>query len=712
MQRIFTFKNYAVLLPVLLCVIATLIHSLNLSGTFLSDDETYLVNNAVITSISPFDFSTLFLTTTNIWGEVLPFRDFLYVLQYKAFGNWATGYHLVSLLLFILTYGILFQLIFTLAKNHLPQTPLSKNGKQLAWLLTTILTTVFLFHPTYVEAFNFISGQKDALSMLFILWSVYFMYKAGRLGNNIVLYFILGVLFHYIAVLSKLSALPSILFIPLLLLFTSNQSKKKIVIIIGCWFIANIPVIIWFFHISALAATIQDVIATIPLLERIPRSLNYVGLHLIHILKPWPLSLGYPATIDWVINGNFLLGFLFLSVYSLVAFIKRNKLVLFGFFMFILYLAPVLSIYPDIPNEKVYDRYLAIPFIGLLISLLPVLSKILTKSLLWKKITVGFFAALAAILGFLTSLYVPVFQSGKSLMEHAYFYYPTRGSVALSLASYYEGVNEYEKGYKILEKEKEETGNPYHLIAYEGWHKFNNNDFLGAIQEFEKMVDSPYFLVNSKYCLARSYDKIGNTKKALSYYFAAIQSRDIDLVKYRHRSQLRFDALQKVAANELIKFQKIVDDNPGNLNAYAQLGVAQEEYLQYKQAILTYEKILSLGGTNWALYYNLGNIYKKTEDFEKAIEFYNKSILLNNQYADTYNNLGAALKKMEDYEGAIKATKIAMELDPKSKDAAFNLGLLYHRIEDEENAKKYFTYVLTNFPELKGVVTPYLEELK
>ena len=45
----------------------------------------------------------------------------------------------------------------------------------------------------------------------------------------------------------------------------------------------------------------------------------------------------------------------------------REKPILLGLLIFVIYLIPVLHIFRDIPNAKIYDRYLAIPLIGIFI---------------------------------------------------------------------------------------------------------------------------------------------------------------------------------------------------------------------------------------------------------------------------------------------------------------------------------------------------------
>lgn len=553
MNKILNFKLVSIITPILLCLITIAIYALNINGDFVYDDSTYFIRNDVITTISPFDFSALFLTATNLWGEVLPFRDFLYIIQYKAFGDWTTGYHMVSIFLFICSYFALFKLVQILVKNHI-QFKAGVNVSRLVWLTTIIITSIFLFHPIYVESFNYISGQKDALSLLFILLSVYFIYRAGRLESNVILFFILGVFFHYIAILSKLSALSSIPFIPILFLITSTLSRKKIILLITTWLLANIPVIFWFFHIMTISKSLTPYIETAPLLERIPRAINIIGYHVTHIFKPWPLNFGYPFNINWIIDIYFILGVLFISVFSIVAILKRNKFVLLGFFIFILYLLPVLCIYPDINNDKVYDRYLAFPFIGILFSLIPVIIFFLSKNKTWKRIALIFCALIICLLGYFTSKYVPVFQNQLIAAEHTYKYFPHKKNAFFTYVNIIINNRELDKAEEIINNKielKTEDGEKNYML---GRIYMERRHFIKAIELFRISSQQSTLSGNFIYAdgpLAKTYMIMGRYDEAKQVLLKIIEKNpQSPTLTYRAKKMLQ--EVEQLKAQQLL----------------------------------------------------------------------------------------------------------------------------------------------------------------
>lgn len=554
MNKAFSFKVISVVIPILLCIVVVLIYSLNINGEFVYDDVTYFIQNKVITSVSPFDFSTLFLTTTNLWGEVLPFRDFLYIIQYKAFKEWTTGYHIVSLFLFICSYLILFKLVHGLIKEHLTFKKSDANIIQTTWLITLFITSFFLFHPIYVESFSYIAGQKDALSLLFILLTVYCFHEAGKLKSTLILYFIVGLFFHYLAILSKFSALSSIVFIPILLFVTSKHPKKKIIIMVITWFIANIPVVFWFFHVMSLTSHNLTITESAPLLERIPRAINYIGQHFSHVFNPWPLNFGYPANINWTFDFYFLLGGLFLGLFFTLLVIKRNIFVILGFFIFVLYISTVIHIYPDIPNDKIYDRYLAVPFIGILIALIPTFYFFLSKSNGLKKITITSCFILTVALGFLTSLYVPVFKNQLTALEHSYKYFPNKKDVFFNYTNVLINKMELDKAEKIVNAKA-------YLVSENGEKNFmlgriylERRDFNKAIALFRLSSKESRESGNFNHAdapLAKVYMLLGHYNEAEQLLLNVIENSYHITTTYKAKEMLL--ELQQLKAQQLLQ---------------------------------------------------------------------------------------------------------------------------------------------------------------
>jgi hypothetical protein len=368
-QNIYLSPNLLKLLPVVISIIATVIYFPSFSGAFLMDDPTYFVNNNILTNLTPLDIGTIFSTPSNYWGELLPIRDYLYVLEYNVFKEDPTGYHIVSLLIFLTCAFVLYLFVQQLLVDFYEKKEMNSSRGPKIHLTASMVMTLFLFSPLYVENVAYISGQKDILSVLFILLSMMFFYRAGRqYTKNIWKVLALGVLFYYLGVLSKLSALALAFFIPFLWWITSDETNRTIKKLMVSWPIINIPVLLWYVYIKVSIPVSENILNT-PFLERIPRAFNILGIHLSHIIWPTKLSFGYYYSMRWAIDMYFITGLL-LTGLALLFFIKKRKsLITLGFLVFMIFMLPVLQIIPEMPNNHLYDRYLAIPLIGVLIIL-------------------------------------------------------------------------------------------------------------------------------------------------------------------------------------------------------------------------------------------------------------------------------------------------------------------------------------------------------
>jgi hypothetical protein len=209
------FQNVVKLFPFIIILISIIIYYPSLFGEFIIDDTTYFTND-LFTKLNPSDFKSIFLQPSNYWGELYPVRDYLNVLEFYFFGFNTLGYHVISIIIYIVSAIVLFNWIKELFLDFNKDNKALQSIKLKGQIIACILMAFFLLAPMYVENVAYISGQKDILSVLFILLTLYFLYKAGKTTSKKILFLFLGILFHYIAVLSKFSALSSILFIPIL----------------------------------------------------------------------------------------------------------------------------------------------------------------------------------------------------------------------------------------------------------------------------------------------------------------------------------------------------------------------------------------------------------------------------------------------------------------------------------------------------------------
>ncbi|MGE5893199.1 MAG: hypothetical protein ACM34I_04000, partial [bacterium] len=160
---------------VALILVACIPYIRGLTGAFVWDDRTYFLDNDVLPRLKPWDISSILLRPSNAWGEHLPLRDFLFVLQYNLFGQNPLGYHIVSLCLYFAVGLILYRFTGLLYRQFREGTGRALSGFAGATLPALFVSVFFLLHPVHVEAVSYISGQKDLL-FSFFTFSALFMF--------------------------------------------------------------------------------------------------------------------------------------------------------------------------------------------------------------------------------------------------------------------------------------------------------------------------------------------------------------------------------------------------------------------------------------------------------------------------------------------------------------------------------------------------------
>ncbi|MDR1346049.1 MAG: tetratricopeptide repeat protein [Bacteroidales bacterium] len=133
-------------------------------------------------------------------------------------------------------------------------------------------------------------------------------------------------------------------------------------------------------------------------------------------------------------------------------------------------------------------------------------------------------------------------------------------------------------------------------------------------------------------------------------------------------------------------YNKAIELNPDDANAYNNRGNAYALKCDYDKAIEDYNKSIELEPGLAEVYNNRGNIYAEKGDYDHAIEDYNKTITLNPDIADAHNNRGTAYGKKGDYDKAIEDYNKAIKLKPDYAGAYNNRGSAYNDKGDYDKA--------------------------
>ncbi len=133
-------------------------------------------------------------------------------------------------------------------------------------------------------------------------------------------------------------------------------------------------------------------------------------------------------------------------------------------------------------------------------------------------------------------------------------------------------------------------------------------------------------------------------------------------------------------------FERIIQINPIEAQAFFNLGVAYQENNELNKAIESYLQAIELNPQDAATYNNLGVLYQENNELDKAIESYLQAVEFNPQYAAAYNNLGNAYKDNNELDKAIESYLQAIEFNPQDAAVYYNLGILYQKNNELDKA--------------------------
>lgn len=269
------------------------------------------------------------------------------ILNYQASGEEPAGYHVVNVLLHMLSVVLLYKLALRL--NVKP-------------LHAFIVGLVFAVHPVLVQAVSWIPGRNDTMLAVFVL--LFLQYSLRHATSGKVLQLVLSGFFLLCAYFTKETAVfaAPVAFVLLTLYAGKRWDDKPMLTQYAVWLLCFG---IWYGARAAAtirASGIGSSAAFGDLVHRLPVIIQYIG----KVLLPFNQSV-FPTQEDTV------LWFGLVAVAMLVAIIVLHKggdkkAVAASLLVFLLFLMPALLV-PDELNKQTFEHRLYLPMMGVLLLL-------------------------------------------------------------------------------------------------------------------------------------------------------------------------------------------------------------------------------------------------------------------------------------------------------------------------------------------------------
>ncbi len=591
------------LVAVLLVTALTLIIYLPaVNAFFMLDDEVNIVRNLRLHDLS------------NFWppagSRYLAYLSF--ALNYALGGLHTRGYHLVNMLLHILSAMTLYGLI-----RSLFQTPAmggglkGENGPGNHIALITAL--IFTVHPLNTQAVIYVTQRLTVMASLFYLLSLYLYIKWRLKGHGG-----LSIIFYALSIIAAIAAaktkeisftLPFVIVLAEYVFFTEQGrwiSKKRLYALIPyALVLIIIPLAVFGPEMGLWSGKtvvdegltrvqqildIKELSSYTYLLTQFTVVPKYIRLFLIPLGQN--LDYDYPLYHSLfnlrVMAGFLFLLFIFTSTLLTVSFAKKTK-------------KPLLLL--------------------------------ATTGLLWFFITLS-----------IESTVIPI---QDVIFEHR-MYLPGAGlGVALSTLIVYLAVGHGKRAAgKALFVAALIVIIPLTTLAFR--RSLLWGDGIGL---YEDIVRKSPEKARARNNLGTLYARSGRFDKAIGQFKKAITMESDYPAPHKNLGRALFASGRTIEARE--EFKAAIRDEPGDFEAHEALAGLYRDAGLFSKSEKEYKIVLSLTPSNMNVRVNLANVYIVEKRFGEAIAEFKKILIMNPGRVDVYYNLALALEKAGSTEEAL-----------------------------------------------------------
>lgn len=155
---------------------------------------------------------------------------------------------------------------------------------------------------------------------------------------------------------------------------------------------------------------------------------------------------------------------------------------------------------------------------------------------------------------------------------------------------------------------------------------------------------------------------------------------------------------QKKYPEAIKEFEKAIQKDPKNIDAYNCLGAVYQIMGEIDKALESYQKTISLGPDHLGALLQLGTLYLQAGKAEEGKATLEKALRVNPESPEPYLHLGIYSIGKEDWTIAKAHFQKVLELDPKNLTAQNHLASVYHKLGESDKALAICQAVLSSHP--------------
>ena len=585
---------------------------------FINFDDPYLVQSNPLL-LRGFSTQVLF---SSFAGWIHPLTNLSYWIDAHLYGISPGGFHETNLLFHLLAICGLFFWVENLTGSRYQ---------------ASILTMLFAWHPTHVEAVAWVAERNSVVSAAFFWFCLYAHGRALK-GENKSWWFAAWIL-GFLSLMGKPFAL-GLPFILLLIEWWKTQTPLRELIkrraVSSLAFGALVIVVAALNLRSQLAIRAPSNLGLVDLLTRVPLQ---IAFYIEKSIWPAPLKIVYgPHDIALGLLPFFVvaagIGLSFFGASKSKPF-RRN--LFFGFGFFILTIAPMLKLIPFGDESPVSDRFLYVSQIGIFFPFVCIRP-------------VRFFAgfALAEVIAALVYLgltvqRLPDWHDSVTIWKSLLKAEPRSKDAYENLAYFLLGQEHLEEALVFLERGKTETSsnmaNQAFILARR--HHFDEAD--RKLKVAETLSPNDPVIMNIRGSFFLESNNLGAAEAAF---------------------------LKSLATPAVLLSSQVQAEAENNL------GVLAIRKGEFRECIAWLNKALESSPTYALALYNLSHCYLQLGQLIEAERGYVALLKVQPQFAMAENALGAISLRRGDPQGAEGHFIRALQMDPKLQLAADNLAII------------------------------------
>lgn len=577
--------------------------------------------------------------------------------------------HFVNCLIFAFSGYMLFIVLHKIFNSFNPLFPF-------------FVALLFIAHPIHTEIVANIKGRDELLSFFNVMLMLWFALK--YIDTKKILYLVLSLVFCYLGMLSKETALTGVMLLPVFLYYYKNFS------VLEC-LKRSIPfalvVIVFFIQKKYLLGTLSGIIPSdivnYPYTQsniKLPTTFMLFAFCLRLLIVPHPLRYDYsfnqiPAV--HLSNGWAWLGIILFFAGAFFAYKQTLKKTTWGFAFSLFYITLIPALAFTILRGGIFaERFLFFPSLGFCIALvygtgLLVKTDVLTPSLSTLK-------WLKSNTKFVLILFVPfILYSVKTVSRNRAW----KDNFTLFSTDVKTG--------KYSAQNQNHFGNQYIYLASIEKDSLKKKEYaeiaINALRQslyIHPKFGESYYLIGLAYQII-----IPNSDSAIYYYNKAIETAPGHSDSYYHLGIV----YQNMGKNNVASYfyNEAIKYNPEYLEPKKAAADLKATGIDVFINPLTSMVDSTSSNKDTKFYFELGNYYAAQGDYNKAAQNFAKSVELDDNNNNASINLANCYGMLKQYEKALAISNQLLSKDPNNKLALKNIAVVYNIMGNTKKSEEY-----------------------